>query len=147
MAHVKVRFKYEGANADEYEVESMWTQKRDDGYEIDNIPFWVKELAVGDVVSAEPDDDGALWFTGLVRPGGHSTVQIWFSSEADVQSVRDALKQLGCASEISELPRLIAVDVPPTTNYEEVKRFLDEGESRGIFEYQEACLGFLGTDK
>jgi hypothetical protein len=136
----KLRFWFKNS-AGEDETETMWVLERDDGYEIDNIPFYVKELALGDVVAARPDESGALWYSELLRPGGHSTIHLWFSRERDVESVREALRQMGCASEVSELPRLVAVDVPPDVPYEQVKAFLEKGECEGRFEYQEACLG------
>ncbi len=139
-ARVKLRFSFENA-AGEREIETMWALKRNDGYEIDNIPFYVKELALGDVVAAEAEADGTLWFSELVRPSGHSTLQLWFSNEHEVQPIRDELKRMGCASEVSDLPRLVAVDVPPNVAYAKVKEFLDQGEHAGTFEYQEACLG------
>ena len=138
----KLRFQFKNS-AGEEETEAMWVIRRDAGYEIDNIPFYVKELALGDVVAARQDDSGLLWFSELVRPSGHSTIQLWFSHEKEVESVREALKQMGCASEVSDLPRLVAVDVPPDVPYEKVKAFLEQGEHAGRFEYQEACLGFL----
>jgi len=137
----KLRFRFQNA-AGEDETETMWVIRRDDGYEIDNIPFYVKELALGDVVGARPDASGVLWYSELIRPGGHSTIHLWFSSEKEVESVREALRELGCSSEVSDLPRLVAVDVPPDVAYEKVKAFLKQGESAGRFEYQEACLGF-----
>ena len=42
---------------------------------------------------------------------------------------------------MSDLPRLVAVDVPPHVPYEGIKTFLEQGEQAGQFEYQEACLG------
>lgn len=138
----KLRFQFKNS-AGEDETETMWVIRRDDGYEIDNIPFYVKELALRDVVAARQDDGGILWYSELVRPSGHSTIHLWFSREAEVESVREALRQMGCASEVSNLPRLVAVDVPPDVPYEKVKAFLDQGEHAGRFEYQEACLGFL----
>lgn len=140
--HSKLRFRFQNS-AGEDETETMWAIKRDDGYELDNIPFYVKELALGDIVDARPDADGALWYSELIRPSGHSTIRLWFSREEDVESVREALRQMGCASEGSDLRRLVAVDVPPDVPYEKVKAFLDQGEAAGRFEYQEACLGFL----
>lgn len=121
----------------------MWTVKRDDGYKLDNIPFYVKELALGDVVSARADADGALCFSELVHPSGHSTVHLLFSNEGDVKPTRDELKRMGCASELSDLPCLVAGDVPPHVPYDRVKVLLERGERDGVFEYQEACLGFL----
>ena len=142
VARVKLRFPFTNS-AGESETETMWTLKRDDGYEIDNIPFYVKELALGDVVSAQREADGTLRFSELVRPSGHSTIRLWFSNEHDVQPIRDELKRKGCASEVSDLPRLVALDVPPSVPYAKVKEFLDQGEHAGTFEYQEACLGFM----
>ncbi|MCY1079789.1 DUF4265 domain-containing protein [Archangium lansingense] len=139
---LKLRFHFENS-AGENETETMWVIKRDDGYEIDNIPFYVKELALGDVVAAQSDKGGAPWYSELVRPSGHSTIHLWFSHEEDVESVRGTLRQMGCASEVSNLPRLVAVDVPPEVSYDKVKAFLEQGEQTGLFEYQEACLGFL----
>jgi len=120
----------------------LWVIKRDDGYEIDNIPFHVQEIALGDIVAAQPDENGALWYSELVRPSGHSTLQLWFARQEDVASVRETLRQKGCASELSDLPRLVAVDVPPHVPYTDIKAFLERGEQAGQFEYQEACLGF-----
>jgi hypothetical protein len=76
----KLRFRFQNA-AGEDETETMWVIKRDDGYEIDNIPFYVKELALGDVVDAKPDASGVLWYSELIRPSGHSTIHLWFSSK------------------------------------------------------------------
>src|SRR5262245_8095951 len=109
MKHVKLRFQFTNS-ADELETETMWTIPRDEGFEIDNIPFYVTELACGDIVSAEKDSEGLLWYSKLIRPSGHSTIQLWFAKEEDVPRVRDELKKLGCDSEGSDLRRLVAVD-------------------------------------
>jgi hypothetical protein len=139
---VKLRFPFTNSSG-EGETETMWTLSRDDGYEIDNIPFYVTGLALGDVVGAEPDIDGALWYSKLIRPSKHSTVQLLFAREEYVDSFRDELNRMGCTSEVSNIRRLIAVDIPPNVSYETVKALLDQGERSGMFEYQEACLGFL----
>jgi hypothetical protein len=138
---VKIRFPFKNS-AGVNETEAMWAIKRDTGYEIDNIPFYVQELALGDVISAQPDAGGALWYSELIQPSGHSTLHLWFAHEKDVAPVRETLRQLGCASEVSDLPRLVAVDVPPEVPYERVKEFLERCEGAGQLEYQEACLGF-----
>ena len=121
----------------------MWAVERADGYEIDNIPFHVTSLAVGDLIAARRDEDSLLWFTQMIKPSGHSTIQILFAHEKDVASFRAQLEQMGCSSEKSDIPELIAVDIPPAVKYEKIKLILDEGERDGKFEYQEACLGFL----
>lgn len=138
---VKIRFGFTNSNG-ETETETMWTLKCAGGYRINNIPFYATELAFGDVIRAEPDEGGVLWYTDLISPSGHSTIRLWFSDEQQVSSARARLKQLGCGSEVSDLPRLLAVDVPASVDYgTAVKAFLDEGERDGVFEYEEACLG------
>jgi len=139
---VKLRFPFTNSDGDS-ETETMWTISRDDGYEIDNIPFYVTGLATGDVVGAEPDINGVLWYSKLLRPSGHTTIQVLLAREEDVAPVRGELQRMGCDSEVSDMRRLIAVNVPPRVSYETVKAFLDRGEHTGTFEYQEACLGFL----
>lgn len=139
---VKLRFPFTNSRGED-ETEAMWTLRRDEGYEVDNIPFYVTGIALGDVVGAESDIDGVLWYSKLVRPSGHSTIQILFANENDVKAVREALRQIGCASEVSDIRRLVAVDIPPSIPYAKVKAFLDQGTEAGSFEYQEACIGFL----
>ena len=139
--HVKLRFEVDGSTSEEFEVESLWALKRDYGLELDNIPFYARGVALGDVVASRTDAEGALWFDGLIKASGHSTIRIWFTREEDVQPTRAALHALGCDSEVSNLPRLVAVDIPPAVPYDRVKTLLDEGETSGLFEYEEGCLG------
>jgi hypothetical protein len=137
--HRKIRFTYENSDGGE-EVESMWAIERPEGYEIDNIPFYVMSVAVGDIVAAEPDEEGHLWYTRLIRPSGHSTIRLWLADERDVQKTRDELRTMGCDSEF-DLPRLIAVDVPPEIPYGQIRSYLEDNERAGVFEYEEGCLG------
>ena len=96
--HVKILFEIEGQD----EVESVWAIPVEDGYQLDNIPFHAREVALGDVVRVTKEADGALRFDGLVRASGHSTIRLWFASAGDVQGTRDELRRLGCPSELSD---------------------------------------------
>lgn len=143
MGHVKILFKYDSDVASHYEIESLWALPHEDGYQIDNIPFYVREIADGDIVTAQRGPDGELWYEKLAKPSGHSTIRLWFARAEDVQKTREELRALGCASELSELPRLVAVDVPPDVPYSAVRAKLEQGEREGLFEFEEACLGQL----
>lgn len=61
--HVKIIFEIENENGS-VEIQSVWAVPVANGYQIDNIPFYAKEIACYEIVSAEPDDDGMLRFTG-----------------------------------------------------------------------------------
>ncbi len=82
--HAKLLFQIEATSPNEYDVESLWVIKVDEGYILDNIPFYAMEVACGDTVKARIDEDGALWFDGLVKASGHSTIRLWFAREEDV---------------------------------------------------------------
>jgi hypothetical protein len=136
---VKVRVEIDLANG-EYEIESMWAVVEERGYRLDNIPFYARSLAWGDVVSAEPDADGLLRFTGVVAASGHSTIRLWFENTEPLKAVRDELRAMGCDSELDHI-RLVAVDVPPDVPYyPRIKDYLDAKERAGVFEYEEGCL-------
>ncbi|MCY1000133.1 DUF4265 domain-containing protein [Myxococcus sp. MISCRS1] len=122
------------------DVESMWTIPRADGYELDNIPFITRGYACGDVVSAEPEADGMLRCTGLVRASGHSTVQLLVTHPSDIPRIREELKRRGCDTEFGH--GLLAIDIPPEVPYASLKDYFEEGHRTGVFDYQEACLGF-----
>lgn len=139
IKHVKVLFELDSSH-EHIDVESVWALPVTNGYQIDNIPFYAKEVACNDVISAEPDEDGALRFKSLIAASGHSTIRLWFSDEKDVPRVRNELRDMGCVSEL-DLPRLVAVDIPPSVAYGKIRAYLEQQESKGIFEYEEACLG------
>jgi Domain of unknown function (DUF4265) len=133
----KVIFEHSNANG-EYELESAWATKVGDHYKLDNILFYAPEYSLGDIVSVE-ERSGELYVIGLVKESGHSTVRILFNDQKDVQSTRDQLKKMGCDSELSNIPTLIAVDIPPQVNYANIRDFLEGGKS-GKWGYEESCL-------
>ena len=137
--YVKVLFDVENEKG-EVLIESLWAIPVSNGYELDNIPFHAREVACHDVVSAQADDGGALRYTGLNVASGHSTIRLWFADNSDVPAVRNHLREMGCSSEL-DVPRLVAVDVPPSIPYAKVRAYLDQQEAAKVFEYEEACIG------
>ena len=120
--------------------ESLWASEVEPGlFSIDNIPFFVRGVSWGDVVSAESKQDE--WhFKQVVRPSSHSVVRIIVYEESDVETIRDELRGLGCDTEKSHIPGLIAVDIPPTTSYDEVVEILTRVASRELLDYEEASI-------
>jgi hypothetical protein len=121
-------------------AETLWAVRVGDGlFQIDNIPFFVHGIAVNDIVSAAPEE-GVFRYKEVVQPSGHGTIRLIVSETSDVQAVRDLFRQLGCSSELSHLPRLIAVDVPPSVPLQELKKVLDAGQEQDRWGYEGACL-------
>lgn len=120
------------------DVESLWASSRDEGYELDNIPFYAKGVALGDIVSAEADAGGALVYGRVVRRGGHSTYRIWLRDAGpdEVQRTVDVLRGHGLAVEM-DVPGLLAIDIPPSVSLDGAEAVLFEGADSGRWELQD----------
>jgi hypothetical protein len=139
---VKINFRLE-RDDDEYppqDIESMWAVPiGDDTYRLDNVPFFVRGVSSEDIVRAKTEE-GALFFAGLVEARGHSTVRVLVWNHDETQDIRDQLRAMGCSSEGTHVPGLIAVDIPPSVRYADVRTFLTTGEQDGRWEFEEGCI-------
>ena len=135
----KILFEYTDLAGD-YALESAWAEPCEAGtYRLDNILFYAPEYALGDVVAVE-ERLGEWYVTGLVAESGHSTVRVLFTEKGEVLPTQAALQALGCDSELSNIPILLAVDIPPSVLYAEIKVFLEAGVQANKWGYEEACL-------
>jgi hypothetical protein len=140
--HVKVAFRLvrDEDGFPPADWEHLWATVADEGlYSIDNTPFFVYGISVGDVVKAELQS-GYLVYHATVKQSQHSTLRVMLFEEDEVEQVRKTLAGWGCTTELSHLPGLVAVDVPPEASLPAIRSFLDEGEKAGKWEYEEAAL-------
>jgi hypothetical protein len=125
--------------------ERLWALQVGEGrYQLDNIPFFARDLAWGDVVSAVPEEgaeEGVLRYDQVLQPSGHSTFRILVHDETQVSELCGLLEHLGCDTERSHLPRLVAMDIPPSVPLATVRQALSPGVSQERWEYEESCLG------
>ncbi|HLL05723.1 MAG TPA: DUF4265 domain-containing protein [Myxococcaceae bacterium] len=122
------------------DYENLWVTVAGNGlYRVGNIPFFAMDIALGDLVEAEPDD-GLLRFRRVVQPSGHSTMRVIVYDKEEVAAVRELFKAMGCSVEQSHIPGLIALDVPPSISLAQAQQTLAEGESQERWGYEEACL-------
>jgi hypothetical protein len=129
------------------DYENLWAVPVGQGlFRIDNIPFFAQSIALGDIVAASPEE-GFLHFKEVVQPSGHSTVRLIIYDKAEVPKVIEHFKQLGCESEGSHIPGLIAFDVPPSVSWTVIQRELEAGHMQERWDYEEACLGHLNGDE
>jgi len=124
---------------DNYAIESVWAKKMNEYYKLDNILFYAKEYSLGDIFDVE-NRDGELFVKSLIEESGNSTVRILFHIEEYVPIARNQLNEMGCECEISDKKILIAVNIPKKVSYTKVKEYLEDGEEKGIWGYQEACI-------
>lgn len=121
-------------------AETVWaTPVGEHTYKIDNIPFFVRDATLDDIVEVT-ETNGVLGYRRTVHRSGNSLIRVHYSADVDPQSIRNELKKLGCSSEWHNKDRLIAVNVPPEVCLENVQTFLREGFDRARFDYEEVIL-------
>jgi hypothetical protein len=121
--------------------EHLWAIPRgEDNFELDNIPFFAKEVAAGDLVTALRDHEQQLIFERVIQSGGHSTVRVIMLDPDQKAAIRGELEDLGCETEGSHLPNLFAVDVPPNAVYTDVINLLTNKVSEDVLDYEEAAI-------
>ena len=137
VKHVKLFFEHH--QFESKSIESAWGIKYGDFYKLDNILFYATGYSHGDIVTASETGD-ILVVNGLIEESGNSTIRILFDNVNDVEITRKYLNSIDCQSELSNLERLISVNIPFNVTYSEVKKFLLEGLDEGKWELQEACI-------
>jgi hypothetical protein len=147
---VKVLFDLK-RDADGYppaDVEGLWAEPLGDGlFRIDNVPFFAKGIGCEDVVAAAADSQGELRYGSLVRPSTHSTLRVIVFREgpdsrplADrVADLRRRLVGVGCSTELSHIPGLVAVDAD-SVSVSKALGVLRSGEEAHLWEYEEAVI-------
>ena len=140
MKNIKILFVQKISDG-QFETEGIWCKVENENYIIDNIPFISKRIALGDIIKAEYDEsDNSYYFEDFVSVSGNSTIHMYVRNERLIPEVRASLKEMGCESEVFLSRKLIAVNVPKEINYNPIKKYLDNGELGGNWNYGEACL-------
>jgi hypothetical protein len=116
--------------------EQLYSWRTDDGFRIDNVPFFAKNIAVGDVVFATKTEEGWHRFDRVLSRGGHSAFRVWLSQklEPNREHVLQEIRRLGGRAELT-LERLIAIDVPPECE-PQIWNYLDAGRAKGEWDLQ-----------
>ena len=118
------------------EWEQLYAWPVQGGYRLNNVPFFAKDLALDDVVTARKGERGLLVFDRVVSRSGHSTFRIWLSAQQEQASgaIMNAVRDLGGHAEMT-LDRLIAVDAPPERE-SRIWDYLEGGQQRGDWDLQ-----------
>lgn len=123
--------------------ETVWVSRVEgDRYRIENVPFFAKGLAFGDVVVARPKsgDPSLLALEAVVARSGHSVVRVIVQGNHAVSEYRASFTELGCDTELSNFPKLFSVDIPPAVGFDRVVQLLDEGCSDGRWDYEDGYV-------
>jgi hypothetical protein len=123
---VKVGFRYEDGG-----VETLWAAPLGNNlYRLDNSPFYIYGVSWQDVVEAQPEEDGFLFFLRVIEKSGHRTVRVLFedfsAKDPEAEPILADIKNLGCTYE--GYGGLLVIDVPPEVNLETVTEYLKDSK-------------------
>ncbi|WP_276132958.1 DUF4265 domain-containing protein [Polluticoccus soli] len=136
----KILFVQEVGN-DQFEIESLWCEEKGEHYVVDNIPFIAKNIALGDIIIAEYDqDEKAFYFEDFIEFSGNSTIRLRFPDSEEIEEVRRELESHGCSTEAFLERLIVSVNVPKSIQYAPIREFLMDGEQNNRWEFEEACL-------
>jgi hypothetical protein len=110
-------------------------------YQIDNVPFYVRDLSLGDQVSVIREG-GDIVFEGIVAQSSHSSVRVMVRNPADLLAVKNALASLGCEGEVNKQLNMIALDVPDTADISAVFDLLDGKYAKGVLDFEESSVRY-----
>lgn len=121
-------------------VERLNARECDSGeFEILNSPFFVKELAYGDLVTAAPTAEGRLAFVSCSKASSFKALSIIILDDEMDRTLMDNFRGHDCVIEYGEFGafRMVAVGIPESADYESIRKILDAHESAGKISYAE----------
>ncbi|GHG92824.1 DUF4265 domain-containing protein [Streptomyces lanatus] len=137
----------EHANWPPVSVERLWGEKTDVRFEIKvvNTPFFVRGISYGDLIRVQPDHERReLVFESFTSESGHSTIRVVFLRSGVREPVELRLSEAGCSWETTRgFENLLAVDIPPTAAYGELRQWLRERVDSGDLEIQESAISAI----
>ncbi|MDX2062248.1 MAG: DUF4265 domain-containing protein [Bacteroidia bacterium] len=136
----KIYFSIADSFLDDGQIESIWAIPLEGNlFQIDNIPFYAKNISYGDIVLCDEIDNRQL-FKSIVHESGNSTIRVVAYNESRVKEYRDAFRVLGCDSELSDLENLFSLNVPVRIDYKTIWIILEEGLKGDLWDYEEGCI-------
>jgi len=119
--------------------ESLWALPLgEDLYEIRNTPFHAYAINWGDIVRAPVDSDQIPQVQEVVKRSRHETLRVLFNSAVD-QNTRDSILSSLQTLELSWEDcddRFVALDVPPSANYDAVYDKLCEFQRDNVLGFE-----------
>ncbi|MDC4768982.1 DUF4265 domain-containing protein [Acinetobacter baumannii] len=139
MNNQKIVIDYLDKN-NELSKELIWGEMyKTDQYFVRSIPLFAPNLAFGDLIQVEIDDE-TLYFDDLIKPSNNSTLRIVFFNN-DIKCIEKILTTLEsylCGWEGFESRRYYAINIPKKVDYALIKKYLDD--RKDFFDYEESCL-------
>lgn len=117
-------------------TESVWAKSLGgDHYQILNSPFYAYGISYLDEIVAELKND-QLFLKSVIKHSGHSTYRLFIKDQTGFKDMIGKINKLDCTIE-SATEKLKAIDVAPHADINKLVALLSDGESGGVWEYEE----------
>jgi len=140
---VKILFRFYSDLLEEEMVETVWAtvvDEKNNFYKIDNIPFYIPDIASDDVIRAKFNkEENLLVFEEVVEYSGNSLIRVIIVGEVEINIIRDYFKKLDCASE-RKGNKYLVIEVPKKVDYSRIKIELEKLARTEKIDYAEAVL-------
>lgn len=119
------------------------TQLQNDAFRLENAPFFASEVSYSDLVRAKPTDiEGQYLFDSLIEGSAFTSISIILLESAMDSFLMDLFRGHRCVVEYGEFGklRMLAVAIPATEDYSELRRHLTELERQGKLSFAELAI-------
>lgn len=119
------------------EYEQLWARQiSDNQFELCCIPFFLSDVALGDLVETGVAGPRQYLISRVVAPSGRFVFRVWFGQSSwSREEVATALENLGALLEWSS-PNLLAIDARDAAHAQVIADFLADRESKGQLIYE-----------
>jgi hypothetical protein len=118
--------------------EQLWARQLGEGrFEICCIPFFIRDIDLGDHVEVSLDENGYV-IQGVVWKSGHYTFRAWFGSTSNPRAPEEVvskLREFGCLYE-SFSNNLLSIDAPSEERAQELSDYLATMEQLNYLKYE-----------
>ena len=117
--------------------EQLWARQiSDTEFELCCIPFFLYDVALGDVVETDASGPQKYLFRRVVKPSGRYVFRAWFGESFQPRDeVAEALNSLGALLEWSS-QNLLAIDARDDGHAQVIADFLANREAKGDLVYE-----------
>ena len=140
----KILFKFYSEVLEKEMAETLWATEVDrkkGHFKIDNIPFYVPNIATDDLIQAEYlEKEKTYFFKEIIQFSGNSIVRvIRLNKNFDTKDIRQKLNKLGCNSEQWNEDYFV-IEIPQNVKYKAIRKELNKLEKKQIISFAEAVL-------
>lgn len=114
------------------------TDERSEVAEIQSVPFYLKEVAYGDIIRIKRNSAGYREFDRVERRSGCSVYRLFLHDMDRLNEVQDKLLDFGVYLERDD--QLIAIAAPPDVDLDALVDYIIEGKRSGLWGSQDGYI-------